>query len=284
MNIKNITLTSIAMLAFAANSIFCRLALLDNSIDATSFTVIRIISGALILTGLVAFKAHSYKHIFTKPPLRFALALTAYAVCFSYAYIQLSAATGALILFTSVQLTMVIYSLYQGHRYSKIKWFAYSLCLIGFFVLVLPTAEQPQTLPLILMVISGIAWGAYSLFAKATQEPLQTVQQAFLWSVPIVILLLVLVWLVSSSSIHATGHGIVLAVLSGAIASGLGYFLWYIVLQKITSFNAAVAQLTVPIITAAIAIVLLGENINLQFIFASVLIITGLLINVYKED
>lgn len=281
---KYSVLTCLAMLAFAANSILCRLALLDNSIDATSFTVIRIISGALILTFIVLIKTASYKQVCYKPPLRFAMALTAYAVTFSYAYIQLPAATGALVLFTSVQITMLAYSLYKGDRYSAIKWFAYSLCIIGFLILVLPTAEQPALLPFILMAISGVAWGAYSLFAKGVQEPLYTVQQAFLWSVPFVLILLIVVWFIDSAYINLSLYGVLLASASGAIASGLGYFIWYSALQKITAFNAAIAQLSVPLITAIMAIVLLGENLNLQFIIASALIMLGLFINAYKKE
>ena len=267
------------MLAFAANSLLCRLALLQNSIDPISFTTIRIISGALILSIIVLLKTPSFKQVLQKPSPYFVIALTIYAVTFSYAYIQLPAATGALILFSSVQITMLIYSLYQGNRYSMLKWFAYSLCVIGFLILVLPSAEQPSIKPFILMTISGVAWGTYSLLAKGVKQPLHTVQQAFFWSMPLVILLLGIVLLTNSHPIKVTTYGVSLSILSGAIASGLGYFIWYTALQKITSFNAAIAQLSVPIITAAMAITFLSEQLTLQFIVAALLIIGGLLLN-----
>ena len=281
---KTFLLTALAMLAFAANSILCRLALLHNNIDASSFSVIRIISGAMVLGFLLYRQTGLIRSTLIRPPVYFPLALSVYVIFFSFAYIHLPAASGALVLFTSVQITMMLYSLIKGERYNYKQWFAYALSLAGFFILLLPGAEQPDLLPFLLMVISGIAWGAYTLLAaKTSTAPLQAVQQAFTWSVPIVMILFGIVLFIDKDSIVLTPSGILLAVLSGAIASGLGYFIWYSVLQKITAFSAALAQLTVPVITAIIGILFLQEKLTLQLILAAILIIIGLLINILQQ-
>lgn len=280
---QNIFLSTLAMLAFAANSILCRMALLGNDIDASSFTIIRIISGAVFLAILVSLQFASIKAVWRKTSWYFPVALSVYAIFFSYAYIALPATTGALILFTTVQITMMCYALYKGERFSAVQWLAYGLCVVGFCILLLPSAEAPDIMPAILMIVSGVAWGSYTLLAKSAKDPLLTVQQAFLWSVPLMLILLTLVLTIKPHSLQINQTGVVLAMLSGAFASGLGYFIWYKVLKKISTFSAAIAQLSVPIITAVIAVILLDEILSMQIYIAAILILMGLSINALQQ-
>jgi len=163
------------MIAFAANSILCRMALEGSAIDAGSFSLIRIISGALLLSLLIAVKTKNVRSPFKTISWKYPAALSVYAICFSYAYIALPATSGALILFTVVQITMMIALLIKGKKLSYMQWLAYCMCLLGFFILLLPSAEAPKALPAILMSLSGIAWGAYTLLSKNVTDPLHTV-------------------------------------------------------------------------------------------------------------
>ncbi len=259
--------TCAAMLAFAANSLLCRLALAGNAIDAASFTSIRICSGALMLLVVLRIR-------WTKPSgggWISAAMLFLYAACFSFAYLRLSAGTGALLLFGAVQATMFAGGLLRGEKPSAAEWMGWLLAFGGLVYLVLPGLKAPSPEGAALIACAGIAWGVYSLRGKGNKYPAATTTQNFLLAVPMGLLLSAF----AISHAHASTNGILFAVLSGALTSGLGYVLWYSALRSLTSFSAAIVQLTVPIIAAAGGAFVLSEEISGRLIVSSVLTLGG---------
>ena len=263
--------TIFALVCFAFNSILCRLALKSDEIDAPSFTTIRLISGAAILFGIHSF--FSKKDAETKQGNWLsAFLLFLYAICFSFAYLGLTTATGALVLFGSVQLTMIIFALVNGERPQILEWFGLILAFGGLIYLVFPGLESPPIFNTILMMTAGISWGFYSLRGKGTTNPLADTAGNFMRSMPFVILV-ALPFLVQ---IHLSTKGVLLAVLSGAIASGLGYSVWYAALAFHTATRAAVLQLAVPAIAALGGVIFLAESVSTRLILASCLILGGI--------
>ena len=270
---KIIFYTSFALLAFAFNSILCRLALGTNSIDASSFTVIRLISGAVTLLLIRSFFVK--KEAKTKGGNWLsAFFLFAYAICFSFAYINLTTATGALILFGCVQATMIFAALVSGERPKFLEWIGLFAALGGLFYLVFPGLSAPPPVSSFLMAIAGISWGFYTLRGRQSANPLADTTGNFLRSIPL-ILLAALPFL---PNIYLTNRGILLAVLSGAIASGLGYSVWYAALKYHTATRAAILQLSVPALAAIGGVVLLAETISIRLLLATVLILGGILL------
>ena len=270
---KIIFYTSFALLAFAFNSILCRLALGTNSIDASSFTVIRLISGAVTLLLIRLFFVK--KEAKTKGGNWLsAFFLFAYAICFSFAYINLTTATGALILFGCVQATMIFAALVSGERPKFLEWIGLFAALGGLFYLVFPGLSAPPPVSSFLMAIAGISWGFYTLRGRQSANPLADTTGNFLRSIPL-ILLAALPFL---PNIYLTNRGILLAVLSGAIASGLGYSVWYAALKYHTATRAAILQLSVPALAAIGGVVLLAETISIRLLLATVLILGGILL------
>jgi drug/metabolite transporter (DMT)-like permease len=265
-------LTAAAMIAFAANSVLCRLALGAGSIDAASFTSVRVISGAVVLVALVTIRRGG----FTPLPAnwRTVLALFAYMAFFSFAYLSLSAGTGALILFGAVQLTMFVAGLRGGERFSPLSWAGLALALFGLIYLVAPGVTAPDPFSASLMTVAGIAWGFYSLLGRGAANPLQATAANFVWCVPPVLLLS----LVFLGDIHASATGIALAVASGAVASGLGYAVWYAALPALSATRAATVQLSVPAIAAFAGVALLGEDVTLRLLVASIATLGGIAI------
>lgn len=285
-------LTSLALVAFAFNSILCRLALAGGEADAASFTAVRLTSGALTLF-FIWFAWRSVrvsKGISATPndtPLLTrgllqqgswpsALLLFAYAICFSLAYLGLTAATGALILFGSVQLTMIAVSLVRGERPGVLEWTGLAAAVGGLVYLVIPGLESPPLASSLLMAAAGAAWGGYTLRGKGDGDPLSETTGNFIRSLPFV-LLTVPFFL---AELRITGAGVFLAVLSGAIASGVGYAIWYTALQSLTSTRAAVLQLSVPVIAGVLAFILLDEQMTLRLLFAALLILGGIAITI----
>jgi drug/metabolite transporter (DMT)-like permease len=274
-------LTVVTMTAFAGNSLLCRLALKQTSIDAASFTFTRIISGAIVLWLIVEFRRRLMRHSSLPQAGSWpsALALFAYAAAFSFAYISLAAGTGALLLFGAVQATMIIWGLRQGEQLRARQWLGLAFALGGLVALLFPGLSAPPLGGSILMLGAGIAWGIYSLRGQASGDPISETAGNFLRAVPLAAVLSVafLPW----ASLDRAGIGF--AILSGAIASGVGYAIWYTALPGLRAASAATVQLSVPVLAAAGGILFLGESITLRFLFASVAVLGGIALVVIEK-
>ena len=262
-------LTVVAMLAFAANSVLCRLALGGGAIDAASFTSIRIIAGAIILILLTA--RGSIPISWQPPAWQSVVSLFLYMVFFSFAYLTLAAGTGALVLFGAVQLTMFIVAMRQGELFSLTSWFGLALAIAGLIYLVSPGVTAPDPIGAALMTIAGVAWGVYSLLGRGVKNPLQATMSNFIYTLPLAII----ITLVFMNDINTSQYGIALAVMSGAIASGCGYTIWYAALPRLTASSAATVQLTVPAIAAIGGVIFLSEDITPRLIVASIATLGG---------
>lgn len=265
-------LTTIAMLAFAANSLLCRLALGAGLVDAASFTGIRVISGAVML-GLIILPRYRLRGR-PKVDWRAVTMLFAYMIFFSIAYLSLAAGTGALILFGAVQLTMFIVALKSGESFSMLSWIGLALAIAGLVYLVSPGVTSPNPTGALLMTIAGIAWGFYSLRGRTAADPMESTAYNFIYSVP----LAVAASLIFINDFHFTLTGAALAVASGAVASGLGYFVWYAALRGLTAIRAATVQLSVPVVAAFGGVLLLDEHVTLRLIVASLATLGGVAI------
>jgi drug/metabolite transporter (DMT)-like permease len=263
-------LTAAAMLAFAANSVLCRLALGQELIDAASFTSVRVLSGAVTLGALVLAR----RGALARPAAdwRSVLALLVYMAFFSFAYLSLSAGTGALILFGAVQLTMFIVGLRGGEPFPLLSWIGLALAAGGLVYLVAPGVTAPDPFGAVLMAVAGIAWGFYSLFGRSAEHPLEATAGNFVYCVPLV--LLVSLWFLGD--FHISMPGLVLAIASGAVASGIGYAIWYAALPGLTAMRAATVQLSVPAIAAFAGVALLSEEITLRLLIASAATLGGI--------
>jgi len=268
---KAIFYTAFALVAFAFNSILCRLALQSGEIDAAGFTLIRIFSGASALIAIYFLFGRKEKN--EKSGNWFsAFFLFAYAVCFSFAYINLTTGTGALILFGSVQATMIFAALLKGERLKTLECFGLLFALGGLIYLVFPGLTAPPVFSSALMAFAGISWGFYTLRGKDSKNPLADTTGNFVRAVP----LAVLATLPFLSQIHSSQKGIILAVLSGAVTSGIGYSIWYAALKFHTATRAAILQLSVPILAAFGGVILLAETISMRLLTATCLIIGGI--------
>lgn len=266
-----------AMLAFAGNSLLCRVALRDTAIDAASFTSIRLASGALILWILLRARG--------KQPLAagswpMAAMLFAYAVCFSFAYRDLTAATGALLLFGAVQLTMTGYGLLTGERLAGLRLVGVMVAVAGLVWLLLPGLSAPPLIAAGLMLAAGLAWGVYSLLGRGAGDATAATGGNFIRAVPFAAIL----------SLAAAGHasrdptGLTYAVASGAVTSGLGYVLWYAALPALSATSAATIQLCVPAIAALGGAVLLAEPITARLLIASAAILGGIALTIRRKS
>jgi len=264
-----VALTSLAMIAFAGNSLLCRLALSTTNIDAASFTSLRLISGALILWMLVQGKKTSRNGTGSWWS---AVALFAYAAGFSFAYISLPAATGALLLFGSVQATMIGFGLWRGERLQRLQIVGLVLALLGLTGLLLPGISAPPLAGSVLMLAAGIAWGVYSLRGKGAGDPVKVSAGNFLRAVPLT--LIVSLFMFDQVSIDKPGF--LYAICSGALASGIGYAIWYTALPSLKATHAATVQLSVPVIAALGGIAFLDEHISLRLVLASIAILGGI--------
>ncbi len=275
--LKTILFSVLALFAFAANSVFARLALAGGYIDAASFTILRLFSAIvmlLILVAIITSKAPSQSRPDAKPGWFPAAMLFIYACSFSFAYISLDTGTGALVLFTAVQITMVVKNHLQGNRLTIIELLGLVIAFCGFVYLIFPSLSQPSLLGFILMTISGIAWAFYTLKGQAASNPLFTTNANFLRTLPLILILFIF----SYSSLSYTWQGVLLAIMSGALASALGYYCWYLALAGLSTTVASVIQLSVPIIAALGGIVFMSEAISLDFIIACTLVCTGILL------
>ena len=281
-------LTIIALIAFAANSLLCRLALAGGSIDAWSFTIIRLLSAAFCLSLIMALHTQYLKRQSLKLQGTLdsavlqergnwisSLSLLVYALCFSLAYVELATGTGALILFSAVQLTMMGWGIYNKEQLSTWQWLAFVVAVLGFIYLMLPSVAIPSVFGAMLMAISGVAWGIYSIRGKSCGSPLRTTGFNFIRSLVALPVLLVFALPYADS---LTIEGILLACASGAVASGLGYSIWYLAMPLLKSTQAAAVQLCVPILAALSGVVFLAEPLTLRFILVSAVILGAVLV------
>ncbi len=275
MTARTLGLTALAMLAFAANSLLCRLALHDNSIDAASFGALRLAAGALMLVALLRFRAATALALAARPDWLGATLLFAYVACFSFAYRSLTAGTGALILFGAVQLTMFGAGLRAGERFSAAAWAGFALAVAGLLYLVAPGVAAPSPQGAALMAVAGVAWGGYSLRGRGAGDPLAATAGNFLRATPMALVLGLVLGQVFAEPLHASPSGAALAVASGAISSGLGYVVWYAALPGLTALRAATVQLSVPPLAAAAGVLLLSEAMSMRLLQASAAILGG---------
>lgn len=266
-------LTVLALLAFAANSLLCRLALRDDLIDPLSFTQIRLGAGAAALAPILLLNARGRRLVRLRD-WRPAAALFVYALAFSLAYVGLGVGAGALILFGTVQLSMVGLGLLKGDRPGPVGWLGLGLAFAGLVWLVAPGLSAPPLWAAGLMGVSGLAWGVYSVIGKSEPDPILATARNFALTAPLTIALLAL----NPGGRHLGGEGIALALASGVVASGLGYILWYLALRGLSHLAASVGQLSVPLLAAAGGAIWLSEPLTSRVLIAAVVILGGILI------
>ena len=301
--VKATLYTVIALIAFAANSLFGRMALAAGYIDAWSFTIIRLVSAAVCLALIMTVYTYrlrrqalkigssAYEAILKdKGSWLSSASLVIYALCFSIAYVELDTGTGALILFSAVQLTMIGWGIYKKEQLSALQWAAFIVAVIGFVYLMLPSAAVPSLLAAALMAISGVAWGIYSIRGKSCVSPLRATGFNFIRSL-VAVPILLLIGMVYLDNIglenidlgNITTKGILLACASGAIASGMGYSIWYMAMPLLKNTQAAVVQLCVPVLAAILGVVFLSEQLTIQFVVASTVILGAVLVFILNK-
>jgi len=275
-------LTLLAMIAFASNSLLCRAALKQTTVDAATFTFTRIFSGAAALWLIVKMRHASSPadNRRIRGSWLSALALFAYAAAFSFAYVDLSAGTGALLLFGAVQATMILWGLHKGERLDAIQVVGFIVAVTGLIVLVFPGLSAPPLIGSILMLGAGVAWGIYSLRGKGEKNPASVTAGNFARAVPFAaaVSIIFVPW------VHIDLAGVSYAIISGAITSGLGYVIWYNALPGLKAASAATVQLSVPVLAATGGILLLGEPLTLRYLIASIAILGGIALVVLEKN
>lgn len=269
--VQLVTLSGLALICFAGNSLLCRMALRSGSIDPATFTVVRLFSGAIILFVLVGVK-HSILSCGVGGSWKSGIALFVYAAGFSWAYINLTVATGALILFGCVQGTMIVSAYYKGERFGVRQALGCVLAIVGLVILLLPGLAAPAPVSAMFMAMAGVSWGVYSLLGKTFSNPLVATAGSFLRALPFALVM----GLMFLSQVKASSYGVMLAFVSGVFTSGLGYAVWYKVLSHIKSSTAAVVQLCVPVLAALGGVVLLGEVLTVRMVVSAVLTLLGI--------
>jgi len=275
-------LTLAAMIAFASNSLLCRAALKQTSIDAASFTFVRVFSGAVVLWLVMNLPRmiRTTRDVGVGGNWISALALFLYAAGFSFAYVDVAAGTGALLLFGAVQATMILWGLHKGERLRAIQIVGLIVAMTGLVVLLFPGLSAPPLLGSILMLGAGVAWGVYSLRGKREKNAVTATTGNFVRAVPFAagLSIIFLRWLDLDLA------GVIYAIISGAVTSGLGYVIWYSVLPSLKAASAATVQLSVPVLAAAGGILLLGEPLTLRYLLASVAILGGITLVVLEKN
>ena len=269
-------LAAVALIAFAANSLLCRLALLHDAIDPASFSTIRIVSGAAMLLIISRVAPERSRSATTTGSWFAAATLFLYAVPFSLAYVSLSAGTGALVLFGSVQITMLAAAVRSGERMHLFQWLGVGLAFAGLLYLVLPGLAAPPLGPAALMALAGGSWGVYSLRGRGVDSPLSDTTSNFVRAIPLV----AVVSVAMLARAHVEAKGVALAAASGSITSGLGYVIWYAALRHLTALRAAVLQLAVPILTAVGGVLFLAEAISPRLIVSAVMVLGGVALGI----
>lgn len=266
-----ILLSALTMLAFAANSLLTRAALAEEAIGPAAFATIRTASGAIVLLALIALQSKGRLNPAT-PNAMGIVGLALYMLTFSYAYTQMDAGPGALILFGGTQITMFAGALTLGERPPLRRWAGMAVALGGLALLTLPGAQSAPAVAMSLMALAALGWGVYNLAGRHSQTPLLDTAWNFVYALPAIALGLVL-WPGTAS---ATPPGVILAVISGGLTSALGYALWYSLLPHLGATRAALAQLSVPVITLGLGAWLLSENVTQTALAATLLILGGI--------
>jgi len=267
--LRLVLITSLAMVAFAANSVLGRLGLVGTEIGAGSFALFRLLSGAVTLAVICALQSKQISG-----SLKGGASLLIYAAFFSYAYIALPAGMGAIILFAMVQITMLGWGLSRGERLSGAQWAGFAIAVSALLWLVSPSLEAPPVWAAIAMAIAGIGWGAYSLLGRGSDDPTSATAGNFIWASALAIPLFGLVIFIRPEPFPPV-DGIALAMTSGAVTSGIGYVIWYQALKGLTATRAGIAQLTVPAIAALGGVIFLAEPITLRFTLSTLAILGG---------
>ena len=281
--LRIILITFLSLVAFAANSIITRFALDKTSIDEASFTLLRIVSGAAFLWLFLLYKKNPKPY--KSGSWLAAFALFIYAVSFTYGYAFIAAGTGALLLFGSVQVTMTIKGYREGERLNAIQIFGFILAIAGLVILMLPGISAPSFLGALLMCISGIAWGIYTLQGRGSKDPATATAGNFIKAAPMAILLWLSVYLTTNDTISLAPDGVMYALLSGIVTSGIGYVIWYSVLPELKATQAAIIQLSVPLLVTLAGALLLNEMITMRIILASFTILLGtVLVLTFKKQ
>ncbi|AXE92781.1 DMT family transporter [Paraburkholderia terricola] len=270
-------LTTLAMIAFAGNSLLCRLALKGAGIDAATFTLARVVSAALTLWLILRIRGASRG---IAGNWYSAFALFVYAGGFSFAYLGLPAGTGALLLFGAVQATMIGYGLWTGEHLRVPQWAGLVLALGGLIGLVLPGISAPPLGSSLLMLGAGVAWGVYSLRGRRSCDPTTTTAGNFLRAVPFA----AAVSMLTLAHTSFEQSGLMYAILSGAVTSGVGYVVWYTALRELKAATAATVQLSVPVIAAMGGIALLGEPLTPRLLVGSAAVLGGIALVVAKKQ
>jgi len=279
---KTSLFTIAALIAFAANSVLCRLALDVYHMDAGAFTVIRLLSGAVVLF-IILYVNHKQNnqaiHFKLTKNWFAATMLFIYATAFSFAYITLDTGVGALILFGSVQITIILYAIYTGNRLTMPEWIGLALAFTGFVYLIYPDLSSPSGIGFLLMSMAGIAWGFYTIQGKSTNKPLLDTTQNFIKTLPFIVILA----LVTLPQAQFNLQGVLLALLSGGIASGIGYAIWYMALRGLSNSQTAVVQLAVPILAAIGGVIFVSEETTLRLIISTIMVLAGILMIISKK-
>ncbi len=274
---RTIALTALSMLAFASNSLLCRAVLSQSDMDAASFTAIRLVSGALMLWLVVGLRR---KRAPGRGSWISALALFAYAAAFSFAYVSLPAGSGALLLFGAVQATMIGHGMWAGERLRRLQLIGLLLALAGLIGLLLPGLSTPPLTGSLLMVGAGVAWGVYCLRGHGAGDATRVTAGNFIRAAPVAIVLTLLM----PTTAYFGSAGFWLAVASGALASGIGYIIWYTALPRLKATQAATVQLSVPVIAALGGIAFLGEPLTLRLVLASFAILGGIALVIQEKQ
>jgi drug/metabolite transporter (DMT)-like permease len=265
---RTLVLATLALVGFAGNSLLCRAAIGAGRIDPTSFTAWRFCSGAVVLLLLVRPR----REVFAKG-LGPALTLIAYAVTFSFAYLRLTTGTGALLLFGGAQVTMIGWGLFRGERPRVVEWIGIALATAGLVALVLPGLRAPDPMGAVLMIVSGFAWGVYSLLGRGAQRSMEVTARNFVLTGPVFALLLLVI-----PGRHSSMLGVGLAVFSGTITSALAYSAWYSALPSMTATQGSIAQLLVPILASLGGVIVLGEEVTLRLVISGVVVLGGIVL------
>jgi drug/metabolite transporter (DMT)-like permease len=267
--LRTILLTALSLVAFASNSLLCRMALGRGAIDPASFTSIRLVSGAvtLVVIALLSWRGRAR----LQGNWRSGFLLFVYGVTFSFAYTQLAVATGALILFATVQTTMMGIGIWNGERLRRLEWIGVFVGLAGLIILLLPGLQTPSALGACLMGLAGAAWGIYTLRGRDSKAAVLDTAGNFVWAIPFALA----VSLVGAQSLSLSNDGMLLAVVSGALASGVGYVIWYAALRGLSAMQASMVQLMVPALAAMGGAMILEEPLTLRLLTSAVLILGG---------
>ncbi|MCG5263524.1 DMT family transporter [Acinetobacter pittii] len=266
---------ALAMMGFAANSVLCRLALAGQHIDPMTFSLIRVASGAVVLLGLFLYSKSSQTKV--QWSLKNAFFLAVYILAFSYAYLQIDAGIGALLLFGVVQLTMVLYGYWQGEQIGMYRGIGLCIALAGISVLLLPGTHAPDWGYALIMVISGLAWAGYSIAGRNMTQPIGSTLANFTLAVPMVLLANVLL----AQDRYIDVQGWILAILSGGVTSSGAYVLWYAILKHIDRMTASTVQLSVPCLAIIGGSLFVNEAVTGRVILSSFMVLFGILLVIY---